>query len=152
MPPKRTVEPDVQSLKKLRKNRYGAPPSVEEASTNLSAPEFAPEAPQLQLVTTSTSSDEPDAATEEVSASATRKPRKAIQPAKVRALVVGLRDRQADEKTADERLRPRAHSVPLSLHIPARLDTRLREFAMSHKLRLGEVIEIAMDALDQQVR
>lgn len=75
-----------------------------------------------------------------------------MQPAKVRALVVTLRDRQADEKTSDERLRPRAHSVPLSLHIPTRLDTRLREFAMAHKLRLGEVIEIAMDALDQHIR
>jgi hypothetical protein len=81
-----------------------------------------------------------------------RKPKKAVQPAKVRALVVTLRDRQADEKTADERLRPRAHSVPLSLHIPARLDSRLREFAMTHKLRLGEVLEIAIDALDQHIR
>lgn len=75
-----------------------------------------------------------------------------MQPAKVRALVVGLRERQADEKTADERLRPRAYSVPLSLHIPARLDSRLREFAMTHKLRLGEVLEIAMDALEQHIR
>lgn len=112
---------------KGRPNRLGVPPSLEEASTNLLAPEVAPAAPVA-----AGPAPVPPAAAPVVAASAP-----APEPVAPQALPAPRKARTIDGRT----LRRTNRYVQLNFKVTEEFDARLRALAQKQGILLVEVME-----------
>jgi hypothetical protein len=113
----------MADLSKLKRNRLGPPPSVEEASTNLSAPEVI------------------GAGEVTVTPARAALPRPVADAARHMATRIDGRS-----------LRRTNRVVPLALRVTPEFDERLRVLAARDRLLLAEVLERALAAYEQQLR
>ena len=115
---------------KLRRGNLGVPPPIEEASTNLQAPEVAPVAPESVLA------DPPlDRAPDpEPQPSPPEPPRPAASAPRAR------RDGRS--------LRRTNRTIAFATRVTAEWDERIRDIAERDGLRLVEVLERALDAYE----
>ncbi len=116
---------DISKLK--RRNTLGAPPPLEEASRNLSAPEIAPVV-ALEPV----HADSP--------AIAPVRPRNAVK-----AKAVG---HQPSVRIDGRSLRKSGRTLQLATRVSWEFDDKLREIAQRDGLKLVEVLERGLDAYE----
>jgi hypothetical protein len=113
----------MADLSKLKRNRLGPPPPVEEASSNLSAPE---------VIGAGKGAARP---------ARTPPPRSMADTARHMATRIDGRS-----------LRRTNRVVPLALRVTPEFDERLRVLAARDRLLLAEVLERALAAYEQQLR
>ncbi|RMS04947.1 hypothetical protein ALP73_200319 [Pseudomonas coronafaciens pv. garcae] len=114
---------DVSKLKG-RRSTLGAPPSLEEASNNLSAPEVAPLAPRLPPLT---------------------RPIKPAREAKSASEPASPEERRLDGRSA----RRTNRTIQFATRVTPEFDKRVREVAEREGLLLVEVLEQALDLFDR---
>jgi hypothetical protein len=118
---------NLQKLK--RRNTLGAPPTPEEASANLAAPEIAPVPTQ--------------------SPSMTRSPETAQAVHGQRIEERRVEEGRVEEGRIDGRtLRRTGRTVQLALRVKPSFDHRLRQAAARDRLLLCEVLERALDTYE----
>jgi hypothetical protein len=116
---------DISKLK--RRNTLGAPPPLEEASRNLSAPEIAPVVERAD-----NPSDAPALSSRR--AGTTGRAREVVTPPPIRIDGRGLR------KTG--------RTLQLSTRVSWEFDEKLRQIAQRDGLKLVEVLEMGLDAYE----
>ncbi|RMO82524.1 hypothetical protein ALQ33_200131 [Pseudomonas syringae pv. philadelphi] len=114
---------DVSKLKG-RRSTLGTPPSIEEASNNLSAPEVAPVATRLPPLT---------------------RPIKPAREAKPASEPPSSEERRPDGRSA----RRTNRTVQFATRVTPEFDKRVREIAEREGLLLVEVLEQALDLFDR---
>ena len=144
---------DMSKLAARRKG-FGEPPSLDEASDNLLAPEVAPAAPVDQAPTPSQSAPNPVATvaepkavtTAQAPATATRAPR----PPKAAAVAPAEPARTAVARIDGRALRRTGRTVALATRVSESFDLRLRSIAQREGLLLCEVLEQALEAYERR--
>jgi hypothetical protein len=116
----------MADLSKLKRGRLGAPPPVDEASPNLSAPETAPATP----------------ASPTAPATPPATGQGSVGSLDLAAHMAGRLDGRS--------LRRTNRVVPLALRVTPEFDQRLRAIAARDRLLLAEVLERALGAYERQ--
>lgn len=126
---------------KKRRNTLGAPPSMDEASQNLDAPEVAPApeaapAPEREKVVELQRKSLPTTAAARASVERVEPPAAAERPPRIDGRSLRKTDR----------------TVPFASRVTPEFDVRLRQIAERDRLKLVEVLEKALDAYEAHRR
>lgn len=114
---------DVSKLKG-RHSTLGKPPSLEEASNNLSAPEVAPVAPRLPALS---------------------RPIRPAREAKPASEPISTEERRPDGRSA----RRTNRTIQFATRVSPEFDKRVRDVAEREGLLLVEVLEQALEAFEK---
>lgn len=129
---------DVTKLAARRKG-FGAPPSLDEASNNLSAPETAPATPAA------VEQPSPEATPMKVAPAAKSRPAPAPAP---RAKSAAAEPPPAALRIDGRSLRRTNRTLTLATRVTPEFDARVRAIAQREGIMLVEVLERALDALE----
>ena len=137
---------DVTKLAARRKG-FGAPPSLDEASNNLSAPETAPATPAaLEQPSLEASSAKPAPAAKSPQTAPPHAKSAAAEPLQV------LPPPPAASRIDGRSLRRTNRTLTLATRVTPEFDARVRAIAQREGIMLVEVLERALDALELATR